>query len=119
MKQVFIIDDNQDIKDLMKLILSREGFGLSFATDGSDALTQIERGLRPDLILLDHNMPVMDGNEFLIELEKQYPEILTNVPIVMMTAINQDLVAKNKATALVRKPSGIKEIVGLVNQYFN
>lgn len=69
MKTALVVDDSSFIRKIAKQILDGMGFEVTEAKDGADALSQCEQTL-PDLILLDWNMPVMSGLEFLNKLRK-------------------------------------------------
>ena len=69
MKQVLIVDDSNVIRKVARRILESLGLQISEAEDGRRALAACSI-LMPDAILLDWNMPVMDGFEFLRELRK-------------------------------------------------
>ena len=62
---ILIVDDDADIRDLLKLLLEHRGYTVHVAADGVDALEQLQNGLRPKVILLDLMMPRMDGEQFL------------------------------------------------------
>jgi CheY-like chemotaxis protein len=81
---ILIVDDDPGIVGFLQLALSDEGYRIGTAPNGREALARIgER--RPDLILLDMNMPVMDGWEFCEEL-RQRGAVQSSIPIVVMTA---------------------------------
>ncbi len=83
MKHVLIVDDNINIADTLRLILSGCMRDVSFRTaaNGREAVEILQS--RPvDLILTDINMPVMDGYELIEYRNKNYPR----VPLVVMTA---------------------------------
>ncbi len=69
MKQILIVDDSPVMRKVARRILDGMRFQTSEAEDGRKALTVCASGM-PDAILLDWNMPVMDGYEFLRELRK-------------------------------------------------
>ena len=56
-KKVMVVDDEQDMADLLRLILEREGYTVVTATDGEYALREMEN-IKPDLVMLDINMPL-------------------------------------------------------------
>ena len=60
MKTILLVDDSTSIRNILRGTLTRE-FNVVEAVDGQDALNRLGQGTRPDLILLDVNMPVMDG----------------------------------------------------------
>lgn len=84
-KKVCIIDDNDDIREIYKMKFFTEGFEVSTAVNGEEGLKAI-RETNPDIILLDIEMPVMNGLEVLEALQKD--PVLVKIPVVMLT--NQD-----------------------------
>lgn len=84
-KAVCIIDDNDDIREIYRTKFIMEGFEVSTAVNGEEGLKVI-RETNPDIILLDIEMPVMNGLEVLAELKKD--PTLIKIPVVMLT--NQD-----------------------------
>ncbi|MCS6885203.1 MAG: response regulator [Acidobacteriota bacterium] len=83
MKKILVVDDEQDLLDLMEIILGAEGYQVVKAVNGKDALEKVDSE-KPDLILLDVMMPIMDGWQVLRTLKKN--ESLKHIPIVMVTA---------------------------------
>jgi two-component system, OmpR family, alkaline phosphatase synthesis response regulator PhoP len=69
-KVVLVIDDNPDLLDIVDAILSNSGYIVAKAQSGENGV-QVAKALRPDLILLDINMPRMDGWEVLALLKGQ------------------------------------------------
>ena len=84
---VCIVDDNQDIRDIYRLKFEREGFRAVMAQDGEEAL-QIIRAERPDIVLLDIEMPVLDGMGVLAVL-KNDPD-LAKIPVVILSNIDSE-----------------------------
>ena len=81
---VLIVDDDPDIVRLLMLTLEPEGFRLLSATDG-DAALAIARAQRPDLLLLDWNMPGKDGLQVCRALRAEADLRLREVPVVLLT----------------------------------
>ncbi len=75
-----IVDDDPNIRELIRLILRKESFDVLEAFDGEDALAKLDNN-KIDLIILDIMMPRMDGWEFCREARKYW-----NLPIMMLTA---------------------------------
>src|SRR5438034_10117803 len=83
MKTILIVDDEADIRDILRIRLANHpGFRILEAANGSDAL-ELTRQQRPDLITLDWLMPGFNGMEVLKAL-RESPE-LTTIPVSMMT----------------------------------
>lgn len=81
--EILIVDDQQDLVQVTSRLLCDAGYTTRTAVDGRDALAQIERA-RPDLVLLDVNMPQIDGFE-LAGMLKADPSTAT-IPIIMVSA---------------------------------
>jgi CheY-like chemotaxis protein len=81
---ILIVDDDPGILGFLELALLDEGYRVRAATNGRDALERVSE-TTPDLILLDMNMPVMDGWEFCDRLRGR-GQPYTTIPIVVMTA---------------------------------
>ena len=77
---VLVVDDEPKIVKLAQDYLERSGFRVATATDGSDALA-VAREARPDLVVLDLNLPGMDGLDVCRSLRRH-----SDVPIIMLTA---------------------------------
>ena len=84
MSRILVVDDEISILELLKDFLEGEGYQVSTAGDGVDALGVLEKDPRFDLVLSDINMPRMKGFEFLSRVEKLYPHIRR----VLITAYN-------------------------------
>ena len=100
-KAVLVIDDSADMLLLDRLILEGE-FNVLTTQSGQEALSVLSKIDPPDLILLDMQMECMSGTDFLAALEEQYPEIIANVPVVFVTAM--DKVPVSKAIGFIKKP---------------
>lgn len=77
---VLIIDDHDDVREGLRMLLEADGRTVETARDGREALNKIAGGLRPCIILLELMSPVMNGLEFQQEL-KSYPQ-LRPIPIL-------------------------------------
>lgn len=72
--QALVIDDSRAMRKILARILGQIGFTVSEAANGSEGLEQLESGARPQLALVDWNMPVMNGYEFIraVRSRQQY-----------------------------------------------
>lgn len=86
MKTILVVDDSPLIRKAIRRILEPMGFAVAEAGDGEEALGILEDGTRPDAILLDVEMPVMDGITFLKTLRGR--RALVQPPVVMCTSVN-------------------------------
>ena len=86
-KRICIIDDDNDIREIYLMKFNLEGFDVVAARDGEEGLRMI-REKRPDVILLDLQMPVKNGVEVLEELRKD--EKLSKIPVVILSNIDTE-----------------------------
>jgi CheY-like chemotaxis protein len=82
--KVLIVDDDRDIREILGEMLAEEGYIIEAAWNGAEALRRLRSGFRPNLIILDIMMPVMDGLAFRAE-QKQSPD-LAAIPVIGVTA---------------------------------
>jgi len=82
-KRVLVVDDDPPVVELLRQALSDAGFQVEAAPDGAHALLAID-ALRPDLVVLDAMMPVMDGFQVLRTLRER--PATADLPVVMLTS---------------------------------
>lgn len=87
---ILIIDDQEGIREILKLSLEEDGFQTYSAANGLEALEVLRKIPRPCLILLDLMMPVMDGKGFIEAIKRDESLAQLKIPIVLITAFNQD-----------------------------
>jgi DNA-binding response OmpR family regulator len=80
-EHVLIVDDNQEIIELLEDILENEGYQVSSADNGEQALSMLKQGLTPNLILLDIMMPNMSGYELCSQIRREW-----DLPILFLSA---------------------------------
>src|SRR5581483_8121038 len=93
---ILITDDEPNIRMMLRIALESDGYDIDEATDGRQALDAVRRN-RPDLVLLDLNMPVLDGMAVLEELKLATSEPMPRV--IILTAYGS-IPAAVKATRL-------------------
>lgn len=81
-QKILVIDDEPDIRDVLKITLECEGYEVIEAVDGVDGLEKVHKK-SPDLVILDYKMPKMDGHEVCQILKKDI--LLRHMPIIMLT----------------------------------
>ena len=113
--RVLVIDDDEHILALLGEALGTEGYEVQGAMDGADAIGAIRRS-RPDVILLDLMMPVLDGYSFL-ELYKQLPG--PHAPVIVITAAARAARGEvaGKAEEVIPKPFSVDHVLQIVNRY--
>jgi len=104
-KKILFVDDEQDILRVVTVTLEKYGYEILTAVDGKEGLKRAAND-RPDVILLDKAMPIMDGCEMLQRL-RSTPE-LKDIPVIMLTARcdSQDITAVRQynVASYVTKP---------------
>jgi CheY-like chemotaxis protein len=85
-KKILIADDNENIREALTYLLEDEGYSLSLAKDGFEAINKV-RSVRPDILFLDIMMPELSGYE-VCRMIKNDPE-LSNIYVIMLTAKGQ------------------------------
>jgi CheY-like chemotaxis protein len=110
-KKLLIVDDDDALREALADALALEGFDVECCVHGADALARLRAGLRPDLILLDLMMPVMDGWAF--RAAQLTDPALAAIPVVVITAAGP-LEPPIDARHVLHKPFRIEELVGVV-----
>lgn len=83
--KILVIDDDHYLSKLLEFKFSREGFEVCLADDGQAGLDKI-KSFRPDLVILDGLLPVLDGHEVLQQLRQD--EQSKNLPVIMLTGLD-------------------------------
>ncbi|HTP49236.1 MAG TPA: response regulator [Anaeromyxobacteraceae bacterium] len=109
-KRVLVVDDDRDIRELLVELLEGEGYQVSSAENGEQALLKA-RLHHPNLILLDLMMPVMSGWRFRAEQARE-PSI-AGVPVVVISAYANDL----DVEAFIPKPFPIEDVLEAVHRF--
>ena len=104
---VLVIDDNEDIRNLLSMVLEKDGYLVLKAIDASDGLEKIE-GNKTDLVLLDVMMPGISGLDLLTTIRDHKKKEINSVPICMITAKSSvediDKALEFGATSYIVKP---------------
>jgi DNA-binding response OmpR family regulator len=113
METILVIDDDENLRDTIGLMLDREGFHAVLAGDGKTGLDQATL-LKPDLILVDLRLPVISG----IEVCKRVRESGINTPIIVLSAVGDEvdkvLLLEMGADDYMVKPFGTRELLARV-----
>jgi CheY-like chemotaxis protein len=117
-RPVLVVDDEPDVRDLLRTLLEMEGYRVVCAANGREALTHLEQEPRAGLILLDLAMPVMDGFGFRSEMLRD-PR-LADIPVIIVSAMRPrgEPAAALRPAAVVPKPvdaEALLERVGVLS----
>ena len=83
-KKILLVDDDPDFVEAVKVIVESGGYNVKVAYDGKEGLEAVEEE-KPDLIVLDVMMPVMNGHEACAQLKGN--KETANIPIILLTAV--------------------------------
>ncbi len=113
---ILVVDDDAPILLLMQNLLREFGFDPLTAATGEQALAAA-RERRPDLVLLDRNMPGMSGDEVLSAMRAE--SLLANVPVLILSGepIERDELRRMGATAAVLKPFDVGVLVDTIRKH--
>ncbi len=118
-KTVFVIEDDEDLLQILKYNLEKEGYSLHTARDGLTALWEIGKKERPDCILLDLMMPSPNGFEVCDYLKSS--EDYREIPLVIISAKNagEDIerALELGADAYLPKPFSLDNLLQIVKKY--
>lgn len=111
---LLLVDDDADIRETYGLALEDAGYEVIPASTGAEALDKLRGGARPDLIVLDQAMPLVNGREFRA-LQLSDPT-LARVPVLLLTGAMklQPLVDDLMPVAALQKPVGYTELLSAI-----
>jgi two-component system cell cycle response regulator DivK len=117
-KRILVVEDQEDNRQILRDLLGSVGFDMVEANDGQEALVQVAKQ-RPDLILMDIQLPVMDGYEATRRLKSD--PATKSIPIIVVTsyALSGDE-GKAKAAgcdAYVTKPYSPRQLLAKVREF--
>ena len=109
---VLVVEDDKNIQDLLRMYLEKEGYAVTVAADGGQGLAKF-RAIKPDLVLLDVMMPVMNGWEVCKTIRSE-----SRTPVIMLTAKGEldDKITGLKAGAddYITKPFEMRELIARI-----
>ena len=99
---ILLVDDERDVALGLAALLRARGYEVELARDGVEALERLARDPLPALVLLDYEMPQLDGEEVLRRLRRD--ERTAHLPVLLATASTIDLSRLRRVSGLLRKP---------------
>src|SRR5215217_5852562 len=111
---ILIVEDEPDVRETLAAVFEEEGYHVACAPHGAEALSCLRRCPLPNVILLDLQMPVMDGWEFSHQ-QRQYPAAAT-IPLVILTGAYEGMrrPAPTGAAGYFMKPYNIDALIDVV-----
>lgn len=111
---VLLVEDNRDALTGLFTLLTEAGFAVLTATDGEDALDFLERGIRPQVVILDLMMLKVTGWEVLEYLHRDTE--LRQIPVIVMTGLEGDATHVAGADVILTKPIQPAELLAAVRR---
>lgn len=96
MKRIMVVDDSKTMRSLIGLILKKKNYSVLEANDGMDAIEKLSEN-KVDLIIVDLNMPNMDGLEFVKTVRGNFYTMDT--PVIMLTTTKDETIRKKALSA--------------------
>ena len=115
---ILIVEDDADNASALRDVLQDEGYVVTRANNGAEALRQLKTGQLPGLILLDLMMPEMDGSQ-LVKAVREEPSF-AHIPLVVLSASGR---AAERTAALavdrfLHKPVDLTQLLDVINTYY-
>ena len=119
MKTIFIIDDDDKNRKLLRVILTSRGYNTLEAEDGEQAVAEVRRSL-PGLIFLDYRLPLMDGIAVSRQLKSE--EATAKIPIIIVTSSamkgdKERIIRESGCDGFITKPIDINNVVEIAKKY--
>ncbi|HET6610467.1 MAG TPA: response regulator [Kofleriaceae bacterium] len=112
---LLVVEDDPDVVGVLDILLTSEGYRVTSARNGAEALSLLRDGDHPSLILLDLMMPVMDGWQFRTIQRDEAP--LAEIPVVIMTGAGEPLDADQLAAdAFLKKPVDLTDLLTVIKR---
>jgi len=109
---VLIVDDEADIRDTLKELFEDEGYAVSTAANGAEALRVLSGPTLPCVVVLDLIMPVLTGNEVFAKM--QLDPRLARVPVIVSTS---DPSRAPSGVLIMKKPIDLDRLLGAIRQH--
>ena len=113
MKRILVVEDDRDLRFVIRMILERAGYEVAEASNGIAALESIGAG-PPDLIIADLTMPVMSGVELVDQLRANPATV--SIPVVLLSGGQVDSATWQRVEAIVTKPFEPDHLVACIER---
>lgn len=116
-KKILVIEDESDIATTLELVLAMENLDVRLSFNGKEALDALESGYKPDLIVSDIMMPIMNGYEFIHEFRKD--SRFKTIPIVLTSAakLDESRLPQGSWQGFIKKPFDLDVLIKEVSNH--
>lgn len=120
-KRILLVDDEADIRSVYTKTLGKEGYEVTTAKDGKEALEKLKE-FKPHLVILDIMMPGMDGWEVAKKIRKD--QVLGDIPIIILSVKSEiedkvKSIEEAKTDRHLAKPIELSELIGTIKSLLN
>lgn len=115
-QNVLLVDDDQNLREVISILLADEGFKVTQAENGQAALNMLKgmsKDQLPSCLILDVMMPVMSGDQLLEKLEAEHRGHLGNIPVIVCSAEGK-IKNYSQVVAKIEKPINIELLCGAI-----
>lgn len=112
-KNILVVDDERDVVEFMRDLLEDNGYGVTVAYDGVEAMEKL-KSENPDLILLDLQMPEETGTDLYRKL--RHRSDLKDIPVIIVSGLAGRNIAVTKSVKVIEKPPEEEEILAEVRR---
>ena len=118
MKKIMVVDDEQDLREMIDLMMKKEGYETEVAYDGTNFLEKID-GFQPDLVTLDVMMPGLTTREILEKLKEKEskPKIILLTVVRFSEEEKQKLLSMGNVVDYITKPFDFQDLINAVKKY--
>jgi CheY-like chemotaxis protein len=112
---VLVVDDDPQVQHMAERLLTSDGYNVVTAPNGKDGLARLLE-VWPDVIVLDLDMPVMDGWQFRAEQQRLANERLAAIPVILVTAEDHAVhhAARLRAVGVLKKPFDTERLLHVI-----
>ena len=115
-RSILLVEDDEFIRQEISEALEDEGYRVSTAAHGKEALAILADGTRPTVVLLDLMMPVMNGWEFLKAFKKD--DKFSGIPVVILSAFaDRATIIGGDAISVLRKPINLNALFNVLDEH--
>ncbi len=111
--RIMLLEDERGIRETMKALFELEGYSVSAFGNGRECLEALSNQPHPGIFVVDLMMPVMNGWDFISEIEKN--QSLASVPVIVTTAFSDDT-REVRATQVFKKPMNFDLLLAAIKQ---
>ncbi|OGW81778.1 MAG: hypothetical protein A3G33_05710 [Omnitrophica bacterium RIFCSPLOWO2_12_FULL_44_17] len=123
-KEILVVDDDPDYCQLTRVRLEKSGFKVTIVPNGAQALALFENEYRPDLVILDVEMPGMNGLTTLLNLKVKKMVTLGNrpqaIPVIVATGLQseklREIISEHDVNAFLKKPYSAEELINKIKE---